>query len=130
MKKTLLLFIPVFILAILFTACSKNDTGTGLLGNTNTVTFTMGTQTGAGGGVQFTWQPSVDVKVTKLILSTTGFSDTITDNSGSTYTANQPWAYGNEYTGVTSGQQWQFNFTGTLASNNQAFTSTANLTIP
>lgn len=129
MKKTVLLFIPVFILAILIAGCSKNDTGTGLLGNSNAVTFTMGVQNSTN-GVQFTWQPSVDVKVTKLILSTTGFSDTITDNSGTTYTANQPWAYGNEYTGVTTGQQWQFNFTGTLASNNQAFTSTANLTIP
>ena len=130
MKKTILLFLPVLAIMIGIASCGNNDTGTGLLGNNTAVTFTMGAQTGAGGGVQFTWQPSVDVKVTKLILSTTGFSDTITDNSGGTYTANQSWAYPNEYTGVTSGQQWQFNFTGTLASNNQAFTSTANLTIP
>ncbi|MBE2216796.1 MAG: hypothetical protein IAE90_01240 [Ignavibacteria bacterium] len=129
MKKTILLFLPVLALMIGIASCGNNDTGTGLLGNNNAVTFTMGVQNSTN-GVQFTWQPSVDVKVTKLILSTTGFSDTITDNTGATYTANQPWAYGNEYTGVTTGQQWQFSFTGTLASNNQAFTSTANLTIP
>lgn len=129
MKKTILLFLPVLAIMIGIASCGNNDTGTGLLGNNNLVTFTMGAQNSTN-GVQFTWQPSVDVKVTKLILSTNGFSDTITDNSGATYAANQQWAYPNEYTGVTTGQQWTFNFTGTTASNNQAFTSTANLTIP
>lgn len=128
MKKTVLPLMLVLFLIFGVAACKDNSTGTPLLGG-NTVTFTMGTQQGTN-GTQFTWQPSVDVKVTQLILSTNGFSDTITDNSGQTYTANQSWAYPNEYTGVTSGQQWQFNFTGTTVSNNQAFTSTANLTIP
>jgi hypothetical protein len=129
MKKTLLLFIPVLLIAVLITACSKNDTGTGLLGvGNNTVTFTMGAQQSTN-GVQFTWKPSVSVRVTKLILGTNGFSDTITDNSNQLYTANQVWVYPNEYTGVTTGQQWQFNFTGT-DSLNQAYTSTASLTIP
>lgn len=128
MKKTILLFLPILVLVIGIASCGNSDTGTGLMGN-NTVTFTMGAQNSTN-GVQFTWQPSVDVKVTKLILGTNGFSDTITDNSGATYTANQPWAYPNEYTGVTSGQQWTFSFTGTTVSNNQAFTSSANLTIP
>jgi hypothetical protein len=130
MKKTLQLFIPALLIALSITACGSNDTGSGLLGTgTNTVNFTMGTQQGAN-GTQFTWQPSVDVKVTQLILSTTGFADTITDNSGQIYTANQQWVYPNEYTGVTTGQQWQFVFNGTTTSNNQAFTSTVNYTIP
>lgn len=130
MKRTILLFLPV-LTAILMAACGNNDTGTGLLGvNNNTVNFTMGTQQGAN-GTQFTWQPSVDIKVTMLVLSTNGFADTITDNSGQTYTANQQWVYPNEYTGVTSGQQWQFVFTGTTPNNNnQAFNSTVNYTIP
>ncbi|MCC6866998.1 MAG: hypothetical protein IT280_12660 [Ignavibacteria bacterium] len=125
MKKTLLLFLPVFIITIAIISCGDNTTGTGL----GSVTFTMGTQQGPNGGTQFTWSPSKSVKVTKLILGTTGFSDTITDNSGTVYTGNQTWAYPNEYTGVTTGQQWTFNFTGTDSSN-QAYTSTANLTIP
>jgi hypothetical protein len=130
MKKTLQLFIPALLIALSITACGSNDTGTGLLGTgTNTVNFTMGTQQGTN-GTQFTWQPSVDVKITQLILSTTGFADTITDNSGQIYTANQQWVYPNEYTGVTTGQQWQFVFNGTTTSNNQAFTSTVNYTIP
>lgn len=129
MKKTLLLFIPVFLLAVFVTACGNNDTGTGLLGpGNNNVTFTMGVQQSTN-GVQFTWQPNVSVRVTSLILATNGFADTITDNSNQLYTAGQVWAYPNEYTGVTSGQQWQFNFTGT-DSLNQGYTSTANLTIP
>lgn len=130
MKRTFLLFIPV-LTAILMAACGNNDTGQGLIGiNNNTVNFTMGTQQGTN-GTQFTWQPNADVKVTKLVLSTTGFADTITDNSGTTYTANQQWVYPQEYTGVTSGQQWQFVFTGTTPNNNnQAFNSTVNYTIP
>ena len=128
MKKTILLFIPAFLIMIGIISCGNSTDGTGLLGN-NTVNFTMGAQQSTN-GVQFTWQPSVDVKVTKLVLGTGNFADTITDNSGATYTANQQWAYPNEYTGVTTGQQWQFVFTGTTASNNQAFTSTINYTIP
>jgi hypothetical protein len=129
MKKTLLLFIPVFLLALFVASCGNNDTGTGLLGQGNTnVSFTMGVQQSTN-GVQFTWQPNVSVRVTSLILGTNGFTDTITDNSNQLYTAGQVWAYPNEYTGVTSGQQWQFNFTGT-DSLNQAYSTTANLTIP
>ncbi|HAX50110.1 MAG TPA: hypothetical protein PK605_10615 [Ignavibacteria bacterium] len=127
MKKTLLLFIPAFVIMIGIISCGNSGDG-GLLGN-NTVNFTMGAQQSTN-GVQFTWQPSVDVKVTKLVLGTGNFRDSITDNSGQTYAANQQWAYPNEYTGVTSGQQWQFIFTGTTASNNQAYTSTINYTIP
>ncbi len=129
MKKTLLLFIPVFLLAVIVAACGNNSTGTGLFGQgNNNVTFTMGVQQSTN-GVQFTWQPNVSVRVTSLILSTNGFADTITDNSNQLYTAGQVWAYPNEYTGVTSGQQWQFNFSGT-DSLNQGYSSTANLTIP
>ncbi|HMQ80231.1 MAG TPA: hypothetical protein PKE39_11335 [Ignavibacteria bacterium] len=128
MKKTLLLFIPVFLLAVLIAACG-NNTGTGLLGQgNNNVTFTMGVQQSTN-GVQFTWQPNVSVRVSQMILGTNGFSDTITDNSNQLYTGNEVWAYPNEYTGVTSGQQWQFSFTGT-DSLNQGYTATANLTIP
>ncbi len=131
MKKIFMYFLPVLVLALFTAACGNNsDTGTGILGNNNTVTFTMGVQQATSGNTQFTWQPGVDVKVTKLVLSTNGFADSIIDNSGSTYAANQTWAYPQEYTGVTTGQQWQFVFTGTTVSNNQSFTSTANLTIP
>ncbi len=129
MKKIFMYFLPVFILALFTASCGNNsDTGTGLFNNNNNVSFTMGVQQSTN-GVQFTWQPSVSVRVTKLVLGTNGFSDTITDNSNQLYASNQVWAYPNEYTGVTSGQQWQFSFTGTDSSN-QAYTSTANLTIP
>lgn len=130
MKKTILLFIPAFLIMIGIISCGNSGDGTGLLGTgNNQVNFTMGVQQSTN-GVQFTWQPSVDVKVTKLVLGTTGFTDSIIDNSGQTYAANQQWAYPSEYTGVTTGQQWQFVFTGTTPSNNQAFTSTINYTIP
>ncbi len=128
MKKTLLLFLPLVMFALAIISCGDNTTGSSLLGGNNTVTFTMGVQQSTN-GVQFTWKPSVSVRVSKLVLGTNGFSDTITDNSNQLYTANQVWVYPNEYTGVTTGQQWQFSFTGT-DSLNQSYTATASLTIP
>jgi len=128
MKKTILLFIPALMIMIGIISCGNSTDGTGLLGN-NTVNFTMGTQQSTN-GVQFTWQPSVDVKVTKLVLGTGNFADSIIDNSGQTYSANQTYAYPNEYTGVATGQQWKFVFSGTTGTNNQAFLSTINYTIP
>ena len=131
MKQIIIPFIAVFVFVLAIAGCGDSGVGGNLLGQGGNVTFTMGTQTGGGGGTQFTWSPSTTVKVTKLILSTTGFSDTITDNSGTSYASGQTWAYPQEYTGVATGQQWQFVFTGTIDSaNNAAFTSTANLTIP
>jgi hypothetical protein len=133
MKKLLTLFAAAL---VLFAAGCNNDTGTGgniLGGNGNAnVTFTMGTQQTQNGNTQFTWQPSVDVKVTKLIVKVNNQQiDEIIDNSGQTYTAGTAWAYPNEYTGVQSGQQWQFLFSGSIVSNNQQYTDvTANLTIP
>ena len=131
MRNTILSTSAVLLLILGIAGCKDSPTDGNLLGinNTNTVNFTMGVQQSAN-GVQFTWNPSVNVIVTKLVLSTTGFKDSIIDNSGQTYTAGQQWAYPNEYTGVTSGQQWQFNFSGSTPSNNQAFTSTVNYTIP
>jgi hypothetical protein len=130
MRNTILSVSAVLLLMLGIAGCKDSVTDGNLLGNnTNTVNFTMGVQQSTN-GVQFTWNPSVNVIVTKLVLSTTGFKDSIIDNSGQTYTAGQQWAYPNEYTGVTSGQQWQFIFSGSTPSNSQAFTSTVNYTIP
>lgn len=129
MKKTILPFLLVVLMALGIAGCGDNGTGNSLFGpNSGNVSFTMGAQQGPNGGAQFTWVPNKSVKVTMLILSTTGFADTITDNTGQLYTAGETWAYPQEYTGVAVGQQWQFNFTGT-DSTNTAYTSTANLTI-
>ncbi len=131
MRNTILSVTAVLFIMLGIAGCKDSVTDGNLLGgnNTNTVNFTMGVQPSTN-GVQFTWNPSANVIVTKLVLSTTGFKDSIIDNSGQTYTAGQQWAYPNEYTGVTTGQQWQFIFSGTTTSNNQAFASTVNYTIP
>lgn len=128
MKNTVIPFLLVIFMAAGLAGCGDNSVTGGLLGGSN-VSFTMGVQNGPTSGAQFTWVPSKSVKVTSLILGTTGFTDTITDNTGQLYTAGQTWAYGNEYTGVTTGQQWQFAFTGTDSAGT-AYTSTASLTIP
>ena len=135
MKKLLTLLITGAILSFLAGGCSNNsNTGSNLLGGNGTdpVSFTMGTQQAQSGNTQFTWKPSVDVKITKLIIKVGGQQiDQIDDTSGQTYTANQSWVYPNEYTGVQTGQQWEFLWTGTVVSNNTAFTDlSTSYTIP
>jgi len=126
MKKTIL-----FVLLIAFTALGIVSCGSDVVAPADTlINFTMGTAQGTQGTV-FTWNPSKDVKLSKLIVVLPGVgTDTITDNGQTTYTAGQNWSYQNEYT-VQSGETWLFYFTGVLASGNTPFTNAADtLRIP
>ena len=89
---------------------------------------------GAGTNQQynFQFQPAVDVKLNYLIASLPAqqFTDSV-PNPDPNFTFSAAQSHGwHAYTGVQSGQQWTFKFNGTTVSNNQAFTSTVNFTIP
>ena len=125
MKQIKHFILPIFALICIigYTGCKSNSV-TGPVNPTN-LSFTMQTQTGPTGGIQFGWKPSVGVKNTKLIVIGPGTSgsDTITDNSGGTYTNDQFWTYPNEYTTVSG--TWNFKFTGTVAADNTPYTGVA-----
>jgi hypothetical protein len=139
MKKLILYLFSISILLI--TSCSDDSGGgtltdpfgggTGGTGGTGGVTFTISSTQGNQGGVIFTASPSVDIKVTKVTVSLPAqqFNDVLTDPGTTVFPANQAVLLG-EYTGVATGQQWTFQFEGTLVSNNQAFNVTSNYTVP
>lgn len=97
------------------------------------VTFTMGTTAGQQGGTIFTFKPSVDVTITTVTLKLPAqqFEDPLTNpNPTEVYTSQNTYEI-DEYTGVQSGQQWQFVFVGKLGSSTgTAYNVTVNYTIP
>ena len=136
MKKLLIYLIPIIFVA--FSACNDDSGGTvtspfgtGLTGGAGNVAFTIGTQQSQQGGIIFTASPSVAVKITKVTISLSAqqFTDVLQGDGTTQFNANQAVEL-EEYTGVGSGQQWTFQFEGTLASDGQAFNVTSNYTIP
>lgn len=136
MKKLILVFVSL--LFIWITGCSDDAGGTvtdpfgsGGTSGTGNVTFTIASTQGQQGGIIFTATPSVSVKITKVTVSLPAqqFNDVIQGDGTTVFNANEA-AQIEEYTGVASGQQWKFQFEGTLVSNNQAFNVTSNYTIP
>jgi hypothetical protein len=128
MKKLYSLLIMVSMLSLYSAGCGSDPVSA----NAN-VNFTMAAYNTQAGNVDFTATPSADVKLTKLVLTlpAQNFSDTLSDNGTTVYTAGTAYTLGREYQGVASGQQWKFYFTGTLASDNTAFTDLAvDYTIP
>lgn len=106
--------------------CSNNSTTP-----SNTLSFTINSQQ-SGNSTEFYFNPNMNVKVVKVIikLPSPNNPDTIVSsspqqvyNSGTNY----PIA---SFSGVPSGSQWVFVFSGTLASNNSSYTSTAGYIVP
>lgn len=105
------------------------------------VTFTMGTtqQGTQAGGVFFTFKPSVAVTATSLTfkLPAQSFETTLTNTTPTdVFDANteyiaDPGDGSFEFTGVQSGQKWQFVFVGKLGSSTgAAYTQTVDWTVP
>lgn len=122
-----LIFPMLIAFAVLTYSGCKSDSVTNPLGAN--VTMAMGSQPGPNGGTLFTFKPSVDVKLNYVIVTSGSFRDSL--NDGGVYVYSKDSTYGvQEYQGVASGQQWSFNFFGTLASGGTAFSATANYTVP
>jgi hypothetical protein len=149
MKK--IFFYIISIVFIVSTGCNDDSGGStitdpfgGGTGGTGggSVSFTMGSITkqedGDGDGniediFYFTATPSVAVKMTKVTFSLPAqqYNNSITDDGTTTYAANTPvdvvGFFKNE---ITTGQQWTFQFEGTLAADGKAFNVTSNYTVP
>ena len=119
-----------------YSSCGSDSTGNnGGIGpgggGTGSVTFTMQGQAN-GANYSFYFQPSVDVKVSRIIanLPAQPYSDTIT-NTNTAYVFSKDTAYTwYEYQGIAQGQAWNFVFTGNIVSSGSAYTSTANFSVP
>jgi len=119
----------------IYSSCGSDSTGglggIGPGGGTGSVTFTMQGQAN-GANYNFYFKPSVDVKLNRIIanLPAQPYSDTIT-NTNTAYVFSKDTLYTwYEYQGISTGQAWNFVFTGNIVSNGTAYTSTANFSVP
>ncbi len=149
--KNILIYLTsiVFLLSI---GCSddassnSNPVGIGGLGGTGgpsgSVTFTIGNiskqEDADGDGTvddlfYFTASPSAAVKMTKVSFSLPAqqYNNSFTDDGTTEYAANAPVdVVGFLKNEITTGQQWTFQFEGTLAADGKAFSVTSNYTVP
>ena len=149
--KNILIFLTSIVLVFSIgcgddASSNSNPVGIGGIGGTGgtggSVIFTIGTiskQEDADGDgtvddvIYFTASPSVAVKITKVTFSLPAqqYTDTTTDDGTTEYAANTPVAVAGYFkTEVTTGQQWTFQFEGTLAADGKAFNVTSNYTVP
>ena len=98
-------------------------------GVSDNVTIEIGSQNGEQESVEFLFKPNVDIKITKVDVQMGGATDEVTGDGTTVYAGNS-WYTLAGYTGVESGQQWSFTFSGTIASNNQNYSVTSNYTVP
>jgi hypothetical protein len=135
MKK--ILSLTILLLISLNIGCNDDSGGTvtdpfggGSNTGTGNVTFTISAMQGQQ-GIVFIATPNASVKLTKVTVSLPAqqFTDVLTDDGTTVFNANEPVQL-EEYTGVSSGQQWTFKFEGSLANGGQAFNVTSNYTIP
>jgi hypothetical protein len=123
--------IIVFLAAVALSGCSKNGNITGPNGTNDQVSFRISQQAGYYGGTQFLFQPSVNVNISRIISSFPAqqFADTVGyANVNYVYSKDSVYII-NEFTNIQNGQQWNFNFTGSLpGQQNSNYNVTANYT--
>jgi len=94
----------------------------------NNVTFQVSTQQGQQGGTVFLIIPSVDIKIEKVDVTQNNQASAITGDGTTTFTSVNGLTLG-EYT-TTQGDVFTFAFTGKIANDRSAFTSSTSYTIP
>ena len=137
MKKKALFIISTIL--VLLTGCGKDSSTNPLSlnggkGSSGGVTIKINSQLDQQGGAIFSGSPSTDIKVSKITVSVPAqqYTESFQLDGTTVSKANVNVAF-LEYpanSGVASGQKWTFKFEGKLASNNQAFDTTINYTIP
>ncbi len=137
--KTLFSLFTAFLLLIA-AGCSDNPVssttggiGGGIGGGTGggTVTFALMSQAGQNNGIEILAKPSVDVTLTTVNIKvpSANFDETYQDNGTTVYSKDQ-WHLIDEFTGTSSGMQFNFTFTGKTSPDKKDFTVTSNYTIP
>ncbi len=112
-----------------FTATVNYTIPQGTGSGTEDVTFQVSVQQDQQGASYFVFNPSVDIKFTKLDATLNGQpAGTINGDGTTIYTVAQGFSV--PVVPTSSGEEWVFVITGKIASNDKIFTSTVNYTIP
>ncbi len=131
------IILALFLTIVIYISSCGSDSGSGGIGpggGGTTVTFAMSGQVDPNNPANFNFgfKPSVDVKIATLIAGVPAqpFFDTIQNTTVNyVFSKDTTYLFG-PYTGVQTGQAWTFKFNGTTVSNNTAYETTSNFTIP
>lgn len=127
------LFLTLLLLtAAVISGCSKGGNIVGPNNPNNQVSFQITQRAGFNGGTEFLFKPSVNVKISRIIsmYQPQQFADTISYNNINYVYSKDTTYIINEYVGVANGQQWNFNFTGSvLGQTNPNYNVTTNYTV-
>ncbi|KXK47555.1 MAG: hypothetical protein UZ05_CHB002002212 [Chlorobi bacterium OLB5] len=126
---TKILFGGLMLTYLLITGCGNNGP-TEPLNNYN-VTFQISQRINPSGSVQFIFKPSADAKISSVVsrYRAEQFTDSLVyGNPDYIYSKDSAYII-NNYTGVTQGQQWQFEFTGKAPAANNTYKVTTDYTV-
>lgn len=127
--KTLILLTVIFIAALFASGCKDNGVSDPM--NQYNVTFQISQRINPSGSVQFTFKPSADAKISSIVskYAAEQFTDSLVyGNQNYVYSKDTTYII-NNYTGVTQGQQWQFEFSGHAPSANSTYKVTSSYTV-
>ena len=123
--------VAIFLVAVFVAGCKKGNV-VGPDNANNQVSFQLSQQNGYTGGVEFLFKSSADVKISQIVsmLPAQQFTDTIrTNDVNYLYSKDTTYIIG-EYNGVQNGQQWKFEFTGSVpGQNNSKYQVTSDYTV-
>jgi len=122
----------MIILIAVAAGCGKNGNVLGPNELNNQVSFQISQQGGQNGGTEFLFKPSANVKISRIVsmLPSQQFADTTNfANINYVYSKDTTYVVG-EYTGVQNGQQWKFEFSGSVPGQNTSnYKATTNYTV-
>ena len=132
MKKYLLSAL-IFVSALALSSCSElpsNSENGGSNGGTGSLQFSIrGTEPASGGGSNFIFRPTANVKLDYIIITCDTLRDSVGGNPFNIY-----YSASDNYLGAYNtapGQTWSFSFNGTLQAGGEAFTNkTVSYSIP
>jgi hypothetical protein len=115
---------------LLITGCGDKS---GVIGpnQSQNVSFSITQQVTSTGSMQFMFKPAEDIKISRLISKFTAeqFTDTLTyGNPNYVYSKDTAYII-NRYVNVFAGQQWIFDFTGTVPASNSQYNVAINYTV-
>ncbi len=128
-KINLILLAAVLMFAAL-SGCNNNGSVTGPNHNAN-VSFSISQEVTQTGSMQFRFKPGSDIKISRLIsrYPAEQFTDTLTyGNPNYIYSKDTVYII-NNYINVVSGQQWIFDFAGSIPGSNSQYNVSANYTV-
>lgn len=130
MIKVFTMNLLIFAILIAAAGCNNNGSVMGPEQNSN-VSFAISQQVTPTGSMQFMFKPAADIKVSRLIskFPAEQFADTLTyGNPNYVYSKDTTYII-NRYVNVYSGQQWIFDFTGTIPGSNSQYSKAVNYTV-